>query len=920
MSMKLRELIRSVRACKTAADERAVIAKECALIRTSFKAADNPFRHRNVAKLLYMHMLGYPTHFGQMECVKLIASPTFPEKRIGYLGLMILLDEKHQVLMLVTNSLKTDFSHKNPYIVGLALASLGNICSADMARDLANEVEKFFRHQNAYIRKKGALCAVRIIRKVPELIEEFSGSVTALLNDKNHAVLLTAVSLIIEMIKLDPSLVASTFRKLVPTVVRLLKNLVLAGYVSEYDVVGITDPFLQCKLIHLLRLLGTGDREASDFMNDILAQVAINTEPTKNPGNAILYETVMTIMSIEAEGGLRVLAVNILGRFLTNRDNNIRYVALATLCKCVHKDTAAVQRHRNTVVDCLKDADISIRRRALDLIYALVTKNNVKALVKELLNYLALTSGDVEFKADLTEKICLVVERFAPSKHWHIETIIQVLSTAGNYTRENVATDLILLIARTPNLQAYAVYKLFYALWKKYKNAQLPLMHVVVWCVGEYGDMLISEDGYQQAFKVEGANPADSAAAVDPATGQAPPPSSTTVISEGMVLDLLHKVIKSPLAHNVTRQYLLNALIKLTGRFAPNSPERPRLAEYIALYDDSMNMELQQRSCEYSTLVGPALAKIRNGVVGRMPVPTKKTKKEQAAEAAAASPKAGGNGTTAGKGGESSDESGSDESGSDSDESEDEATKKANTVIPKGATKPAQPAPAPVNLIDMDLFGGGAPAPAVQSPTPAAAAPAAAKPAAALDLMDLFGGGGGAPAAAQPAPAAASGSFDLFGMGAALPAASPPASAASNSLDMFGAPSPAAAPATSPGVQTFPTELVYDSGKGVQVHFSYSRRAAQPELLSVTAAFSNATATPLTNFDFQVAVLKHVVLSMQPATSTVIPPHSTQQVTQQLTLNNSMHGKKKLLIRVKIDYKVNGQPITETTQIGKFPD
>ena len=34
-------------------------------------------------------MLGFPTHWGQMECLKLIASPRFPEKRIGYLGLMV---------------------------------------------------------------------------------------------------------------------------------------------------------------------------------------------------------------------------------------------------------------------------------------------------------------------------------------------------------------------------------------------------------------------------------------------------------------------------------------------------------------------------------------------------------------------------------------------------------------------------------------------------------------------------------------------------------------------------------------------------------------------------------------------------------------------------------------------------------------
>lgn len=83
-------------------------------------------------------------------------------------------------------SFYSDLNSTTQFVVGLALCTLGAIASPEMARDLASEVERLMKSPNAYIRKKATLCAFRVIRRVPDLMEIFLPATRSLLSEKNH--------------------------------------------------------------------------------------------------------------------------------------------------------------------------------------------------------------------------------------------------------------------------------------------------------------------------------------------------------------------------------------------------------------------------------------------------------------------------------------------------------------------------------------------------------------------------------------------------------------------------------------------------------------------------------------------------------------------------------------------------------------
>ncbi|KAK7753121.1 clathrin associated protein complex large subunit [Diatrype stigma] len=634
------------------------------------------------------------------ECIKLLASPRFADKRLGHLATSLLLDENQEVLTLVTNSLKNDLGHSNQYVVGLALGTLGNIASIEMSRDLFPEIETLVSTANPYIRRKAALCAMRICRKVPDLQEHFVEKASHMLSDRNHGVLLCGVTLVVSLCEADEEEggeegIVDKFKQFIPILVKTLKSLATSGYAPEHDVTGITDPFLQVKILRLLRVLVRGDPQGTEQINDILAQVATNTDASKNVGNSILYEAVLTILDIEADSGLRVLGVNILGKFLSNRDNNIRYVALNTLIKVVAIEPNAVQRHRNTILDCLRDPDISIRRRALELSFTLINESNVRVLIRELLAFLEV--ADNEFKPTMTSQIGIAADRYAPNKRWHVDTMLRVLTLAGNYVKEPIMASFVRLVATTPELQTYTVQKLYINLKKDI--TQESLTQAGAWCIGEFGDLLLRGGQYEEEELVQ-------------------------EVKEHEILDLFSTILNSNYATQIATEYIVTALVKLSTRLSDAS-QIERVKYLLESYQTSLDVEVQQRAVEYGHLF--SYEQIRLGVLEKMPPPQIKEESRVLGEASKKTKKANRRSKLVAK--PTTDQDLLDLMGDDS----------SNVSL-------ASPTNGTSNNTDLlaDILGGTASPPAAASPPPQSNM---------SSIMDLFSQGPSAsPAAQSPAP------------------------------------------------------------------------------------------------------------------------------------------------------------------------
>lgn len=591
--------ISDIRNCKSKEAEIRRINKELANIRSKFrgdKAIDGYQKKKYVCKLLFIFLLGHDIDFGHMEAVNLLSSNKYSEKQIGYLFISVLMNSNNDLMRLIIQSIKNDLSSKNPIHVNLALQCIANIgIGREMAETFAPEIPKILVSGDTIdvVKQSAALCLLRLFRATPEmaLSSEWTSRIIHLLNDQHMGVVTAAVSLINSLVHKNPD----EYRGCVSLAVSRLSRIVTASSYTDfqdYSYYFIPAPWLCVKLLRLMQNYPPPDDPGVQGRLMECLETILNKaqEPPKlrkvqhsNAKNAVLFEAINLIIHMDSPQTQQILvrACNQLGQFLQHRETNLRYLALESMCLLASSEFShdAVKKHQETVINALKtERDVSVRQRAVDLLYAMCDKTNAQEIVAEMLKYLE--TADYSIREEMVLKVAILAEKYATDYSWYVDVILKLIRIAGDYVSEEVWYRVIQIVINREDVQGYAAKTVFEAL-------QAPACHenmvkVAGYILGEFGNLIAGDP--KSAPKVQ--------------------------------FNLLHS--KYHLCSLSTRALLLTTYVKFINLF---SEIKSDIQTVLATDSNIKNsdVELQQRAAEYLALSKVASPDILATVLEEMP-------------------------------------------------------------------------------------------------------------------------------------------------------------------------------------------------------------------------------------------------------------------------------------------------------------
>ena len=246
--------------------------------------------------------------------------------------------------------------------------------------------------------------------------------------------------------------------------------------------------------------------------------------PNRNSQSSILFQAVSLAVFLEASPEAISGAMNALLMLLTSNETNTRYLSLDALIKLTARSNSNYlsslkdnfDKALNIIMKLLRDKDISVRRKALDLLYTICNFENYNIIISKLLDYFP--NADFLLKSELAIKIAVMAEKFATDSTWYVTTMLKLLSIGGGsnsngvgFMSNEVWERIVQIVVNNESLQKKTCKLLINLLRRPFdqRNVASPLQHqqqqppppqalplseslikVAAFVLGEFGDQI----------------------------------------------------------------------------------------------------------------------------------------------------------------------------------------------------------------------------------------------------------------------------------------------------------------------------------------------------------------------------------------------------------------------------------------------
>lgn len=476
LDKNLQDLVRGIRNHKE--NENKYVAECLDEIKQELRQENIAVKAMAVNKLTYLQMLGYDISWAAFNIIEVMSSSKFTFKRIGYLAASQCFHEGTDVLMLTTNMIRKDLSAQGQYDAGVALNGLSCFITPDLARDLANDIMTLMTSTKPYLRKKAVLIMYKVFLQFPEALRPAFPRLKEKLEDPDPGVQSAAVNVICELARKNPR----NYLSLAPLFFKLMtsstNNWVLIKIIKLFGALTPLEPRLGKKLIEPL----------TNLIHSTSAM-------------SLLYECINTVIAgIPNHSASIQLCVQKLRILIEDSDQNLKYLGLLAMSKILQTHPKSVQTHKDLILQCLDDKDESIRFRALDLLYGMVSKKNLMEIVKKLMIHMDKAEG-TNYRDELLAKIIEICSQsnyqYVTNFEWYVSVLVELTRMEGTRHGRLIAAQMLDVAIRVQAIRSFAVAQMAVLLENSHllasnsqRNGICEVLYAAAWLCGEFPDEL----------------------------------------------------------------------------------------------------------------------------------------------------------------------------------------------------------------------------------------------------------------------------------------------------------------------------------------------------------------------------------------------------------------------------------------------